>query len=282
MAVKLGVLIIHGIGTQKSDFADGMINNLVEQLGELGFDRSDVAWQPVHWTPVLEPKQKELWRKLSHNSDMSFVTLRQFVINVLGDAIAYQRVPGQGRENVYDSTHRVIHQSVKTLRQQIGGDKPLVILAHSLGCYMISNYIWDRQKGLGEAAYAASAFERMETIAGMVTFGCGIPLFMLAYTRIEPITFPSSTLARYFPDGTPPEELRRAAHWLNFYSRNDILGYPLRPLSPEYAETVNEDIAINVGGLLTSWNPASHTQYWTDSNLIRPAAELIGGLLKLL
>lgn len=282
MAAKLGVLIIHGIGTQKSDFADGMVNALVEQLGDRGFDRSDVAWQPVHWTPVLEPKQKDLWRRLSHNSELGFVTLRQFVINVLGDAIAYQRVPGQGRENVYDSTHRVIHQSVKTLRQQIGGDKPLVILAHSLGCYMISNYIWDRQKGLGESAYAASAFERMETVAGMVTFGCSIPLFMLAYTRIEPIALPSSTLARYFPDGTPAEELRRAARWLNFYSRNDILGYPLRPLSPEYAETVNEDIAINVGGLLTSWNPASHTQYWTDSNLTRPVAELIGGLLKLL
>lgn len=282
MAAKLGVLIIHGIGTQDSDFADPTIKKLKRQLDDLEIKQNEVQWQTIHWAPVLDKKQTEIWQALSSDNDLDYTVLRKFVINVLGDAVAYQRVPGQARETIYDEIHAIIHQSIKTLRQALGSDKPLVILAHSLGCYMISNYIWDRQQGIEQQVYGNNAFERVETLAGIVTFGCNIPLFMLAYRDIEPITFPSSMLEAYFPDDTPRAKLVSAARWLNFYDPDDILAYPLRPLSPQYAKTVNRDIAINTGGIFASWNPSSHTQYWTDNSLIEPAAKLIGDLLKLL
>jgi len=33
------------------------------------------------------------------------------------------------------------------------------------------------------------------------------------------------------------------------------------------AKRVKADVAVNVGGLLTSWNPASHLGYWEDEDI---------------
>ena len=101
-----------------------------------------------------------------------------------------------------------------------------------------------------------------------MTFGSNIPLFTLA--RDEPhikcFQFPAAHLS---------DEVRAQTKWLNFYDADDVLGYPLKPISPDYAARVTEDIEINVGGLFTSWNPISHTQYWSDEDFIDPVVKLI-------
>jgi hypothetical protein len=94
--------------------------------------------------------------------------------------------------------------------------------------------------------------------------------------------FPTPNLQAFFPPGTPPEKIAEVTQWLNFYDPDDILGYPMKSLDPKYAKTVTRDIAVNVGNLLRSWNPASHTEYWTDNNITRPVAELLHGILRLL
>ena len=134
----------------------------------------------------------------------------------------------------------------------------------------MSNYIWDHQRpreSRGEVP--VSGFERMESLAGMITFGCNIPLFALALPRIVPITFPPATLE---------PALKSVARWRNYYDPDDVLGFPLAPLSAEYAKTV-EDHVVRVGGLLTGWNPAAHNAYWTDNDITRPVADAIQALL---
>ena len=83
---------------------------------------------------------------------------------------------------------------------------------------------------------------------------------------------------------TPPprlrEDLKEKARWLNFYDPDDILGYPLKPISEGYAEVVTRDIAINAGGVFSSWNPLSHNGYWTDNDLTKPVADLISSFLQ--
>jgi hypothetical protein len=132
---------------------------------------------------------------------------------------------------------------------------------------IISNYIWDEQKGKG---LGTNAFESMETLTGLVTFGSNIPLFTLALPEIQSITFPPAPL---------PEYLKARAKWLNFFDADDVLGYPLKPLSPSYGSAVSEDIEINVGGLFTSWNPVSHAEYWTDNDFTKPVARLISDII---
>src|SRR5207245_7973408 len=122
-----------------------------------------------------------------------------------------------------------------------------VLIAHSLGSVIMSNYIWDEQtgKGLGSIPFA-----RMETLTSLVTFGSTIPLSTLALDDVLSITFPPPTL---------PGHLRGYAQWLNFFDADDALGYPLKPLSASYDHAVSADLEINVGNLYTAWTTIAHT-----------------------
>ena len=46
---KLGVLIVHGMGNQPSDFAEDMIRELRSRLQDLGSTPGDVRWKASHW-----------------------------------------------------------------------------------------------------------------------------------------------------------------------------------------------------------------------------------------
>lgn len=167
-------------------------------------------------------------------------------------------------------------------------------MTQSLGCQVLSNYIYDGQKhgsggqvdagiwrdrdhtraalgGLDEAAMLARLrFLRAETCMAWVSTGCNIPIFVAAHKtmNIKPIQR---------PNGSP------IFKWLNIYDPDDVLGWPLQPLSPQYRELV-EDRAINAGQgatgwILKSWNPMSHTAYWTGEDVVKPLADLLRGLL---
>jgi hypothetical protein len=285
---KLGVLVMHGMGDQKSDFANEMIEELDDRLSdEKGIDKDDVCWKPIHWAPVLSAKENDLWVRLSRKNEMDFVALRKFVINALGDAVAYQRVPWQS-PSVYEQIHQVVYKGIQQLRLDLGDqDFPLMVMAHSLGGVIISDYIWDRQKFWNSSQSdpkGANDFEAMKTLSGIITFGCNIPIFSLAYNPVQAIDFPpdAQQLVNYFPSGTEVEKLKKAVQWTNYYDPDDILGYPLKDLSPSYKKAVNKDTPINVGNILTSWNPMSHSGYWTDNDFTKPVTKAIAKILKLL
>jgi len=280
MANKIGVLVVHGIGQQKDSFAQELIDEVAERLGS---DEKSVVWKSVLWSRVLEDDEDRLLTSLSRINALDYMKLRRFVVNFLGDAIAYQRVPaGQQKKDVYGEIHRAVAEAMRALRTELGTDAPLVVVAHSLGCHIMSNYIWDLQHPNDATEVAPStAFERGDTLAGMFTLGCNIALFSLAYNRMIPITFPAKNVAKCFP-GRSADEVKAVARWLNLFDRDDILGYPLKPLSPEYAAAVTEDREVNVGNIATSWTPLSHNEYWTDNDVTGPIVETVRKLLDLL
>ena len=280
MAKKIGVLVVHGIGQQTDGFAEQLIAAVRDRLGR---DAESVEFEPALWANVLERDEAKLLEDLRAKNTLDFVGLRRFVVSFLGDAVAYQRVPeGQQKTDIYGTIHGIIARHMFVLRERLGTDAPLVVVAHSLGCHIISNYIWDLQHPNKASAVApATRFERAETLAGMFTLGCNIALFSLAYNRMLPITFPSNTVAQSFP-GRSAAEIEQATCWLNMFDRDDILGYPLKPLSPEYAATVTEDREVNVGNIVTSWTPLSHNEYWTDRDVVVPITDGLQALLRLL
>ncbi|MDH3316822.1 MAG: hypothetical protein OER43_13795 [Gammaproteobacteria bacterium] len=101
----------------------------------------------------------------------------------------------------------------------------------------------------------------MRTLAGLITLGCNIPLFTFALKKIVPISLP------------------KKATWLNFFDPDDVLGYPLKPLCPEYRRVISRDVAINVGGISSSWNPLSHSGYWSGNDFTKPVARFLGKLI---
>ena len=291
MAYKMGVLLIHGMGEQERADAAPMIRELCDRVRQAGGNESEICFESAWWAPVLERREKDLLRRMEKGNDLDWMKLRRFVVHSLGDAIAYQdtyRPTTPDQINVYQQVHATFAESMARLRGRLRAqaapdapEMPLVIIAHSLGCHMISNYIWDVRDS-PNARRPENAFERMETLTSIVMFGCNIPLFTLAYTNLEPIRFPTPDLSPFFPEGTSAESIAEVSQWLNFYDPDDVLGYPLRSLDPKFAAAVTADIEVNVGRPWSSWNPLSHTAYWTDDDVTKPTARLLRDILELL
>jgi hypothetical protein len=291
MPFKLGVLLIHGMGSQERDYAEPMIQELRSRVRKKGGDDRQIAFEGVWWAPVLADKEASLLRNMADGNDLDWMELRRFVVHSLADAIAYQdtyRPTTPDQINVYRQVHDRIAEAVRSLRDRIRAEAdpaapevPLVVIAHSLGCHMISNYIWDVRDS-PNAKPVGDPFQDFQTLTGIVMFGCNIPLFTLAYTHLEPIQFPTPKLGPYFPKGTPAQAIADVCEWLNLYDPDDVLGYPLRTLDPKFTKAVTRDIAVDAGKLWRSWNPLSHTEYWTDDDVTKPAADLLHRILKLL
>jgi hypothetical protein len=261
------------MGSQEPEFAAPMIEELERRLRKDEHKPDEIAWEPIHWAPLIEERERKLWRNLSKENDLDWVRLRKFIIHAFGDAIAYQRVRSP-HNTMYERVQKHIHGSFLRLRSALGGaDKPLIVIGHSLGCVMITDYIWDRQHASEAGSSGRTRFERAETLTGLVTFGCNIPLFTLGYDQPKIIAFPPPEL---------PAKLKTVARWNNYYDPDDALGYPLKPINRSFQRAVTEDIAINVGSPLTMWNALSHTAYWTDNDFTVPVARYIGEVLSVL
>jgi hypothetical protein len=280
MATRVGALVIHGMGFQEKGFSTGLQHAVSTQLDARA---ERVAWQEIHWADVLEPRETELWDWMRQAKEpdgsplpLEWRSVREFLVHNFGDAIAYHRDQAQ---SAYDDVHAVISRGVGDLTAELNDpEAPIVVLAHSLGAHMMSNYLWDRQHW---GSTRADTCEPISTLAAMITFGCNIPLFSLSYPVATPITVPGPGVVR--------PELRAAARWLNFLDRDDVLAWPLRPLYTKnlaeldaaQATTVGliEDREINVGHPGASWNPAAHAAYWTDGDFTTPVADYLGTVL---
>jgi len=197
-----------------------------------------------------------------------WVSMRKLFLFGFSAATSYQLKPELDK-SIYNRVSQEILDCINALRSELESENsPVVIIAHSLGCHVISNYIWDAQKGTGfwkDVEPGTTPFQKLDTTAYMFTAGCNIPLFVAGYEKIAAVRKPNPGF-----------------QWINYYDRDDVLGYPLRPLSTgfdnSYDAVVTSDEPINVGNILEFWNPASHTGYWEHSIYIKPVADRINAL----
>ena len=279
MPTRIGALIIHGVGSQRLGYSAEMVNEVSDRLGP---HRGNVVWEEVLWANVLEPRERELWDWMQRAKepggdpiDLDFTKIRKFLIHNVGDALAYQREPDPS--SAYAEVHNVVDRKLRALKTSLSDPAaPIVVVAHSLGAHIMSNYIWDRQHGMG-------SLEPIPTLVAMITFGCNIPLFSLSFDVARPIDLPGK--------GIKKQSWKSASRWLNYLDEDDVLGWPLKTLYKKnmsqltavQKRTVNkiEDYEINVGGLVSSWNPASHNNYWTDNDFTKPVADYLRRLCNL-
>ena len=275
MSEHIAVAVVHGIGMQDPDFATRFQENLIRQLAqELGPEVQDPAGEvilkPVYWSPVLQNLEDELWKRLKESGDLDFMELRKFLVYFAADAFAYQPTPKD--RTVYDSIHTIFAETLRGLATEAGDRAPLCVIAHSLGSVVASNYFYDLQKGADMVSEPVrnqmgdTPLERGETFSHFYTLGSPIAIWSLRYADFGmPIAVPSPKLSEHHP--------RLEGEWVNFYDEDDVCGFPLKTLNSLYRERVKADVAVNVGGLLTSWNPASHLGYWEDNDVVRPIAK---------
>lgn len=279
---KMAVVAIHGMGSQHNPknqppsttptFSKGLRDKVARLLGS---DMDKVLWQEVVWAQILQGRQKGYLSKI--NRSLGYDKLREFVVCNLSDAASYRPTP-DGGDKIYKAIHEKIELVVRLVRHQIGDRAPVLIVAHSLGGHIMSNYIYDLQAHLrnGGTPVHQAPVENMQTVAGFVTFGCNIPIFLFGYPEDEifPIMAPNQEL---------PSALQFRTWWYNYYDKHDVLGFPLGKGPPRYEQLARDkallDKPINAGKIFTSWNPFSHGGYWKDRDLYEPVTDRIREIL---
>lgn len=280
MTQKIAVAILHGIGSQPATFATPMIMALNRAFENLvpGYRASDcLVMQPIWWAPVLKSTEDALWEKAARGGPLAYHQLRRFLISAGADAIAYQPIPGH--REIYDEIHAIMARALKALAHEAGADAPLCVISHSLGTIIASNYYYDlchHRPQFGKQLIAQSVLreidetplEKGHTLAHFYTLGSPIAIWSLRYMNFGiPMPFPPLQLTEKHPAIQP--------EWVNFYDKDDVIGFPLRTINEAYARTVTADLQVNIGDRMSFWNPASHMGYWTDRDIILPIADAL-------
>jgi hypothetical protein len=208
---------------------------------------------------------------------LNYPGLRWLMMHFVGDALAYQPTPG-GRE-VYDGIHVKVAEALARLRRRAGEGAPLCVVAHSLGTVIASNFFYDLQKErqTGRAmladrvrsAMGTSPLERGETLAHLYTLGSPLALWTLRYPNQSfdaPVRVGAPELSKHHP-GLEGE-------WVNYYDDDDVIAWPLRPLSDTYRRLVRDE-RVELKGPLFSWTPMAHPFYWTDDAVMEPIAKAL-------
>lgn len=277
MKKSVAVLAIHGIGSQgvpasktssELTFSKELARRVVKKIGKGKF-KQHVAWREVFWADVLQSRQKRYLRKIKRQTSVGL--LRRYLVHNLSDAAAYRKIPNDPNANTYERIHGRIDRVLDDFQRDpdVDGNARLIILAHSLGGHIMSNYLYDMQKN---PPPNLTDFQQAKTTMAFVTFGCNIPLFTFAYSPpdVTPISRPGTALKVKY---------KLKTWWGNYYDKDDVLGFPLEGIGPKYKALVKnrelKEIQINAGNLFRSRTPWSHNDYWEDKDFYGPVARLI-------
>jgi hypothetical protein len=278
---QVALIAVHGMGETLPDYADGLITLLRGRLGALA---NQVVMRSVYYQGILHANQRMVWDRTAATGQVRYDALRKFVLYGLGDAAGLEtrkEIPG----SVYEQAQGEIATTLLSAHAARPG-MPVVFVAHSLGGQVLSSYLYDAQKAEAGKPVGAGIWRNIDawataqlgrpltaselvfigggTCAGLVTTGCNIPIFVAAHQEMHIIPI------------APPTSLFK---WINYYDPDDVLGWPLQPLSGGYRALV-EDRAINAGGgvgdlLMRSWNPLAHNTYWDDDAVLGAIAAML-------
>jgi hypothetical protein len=277
LSSRLLVLTLHGMGDTPRDYEAPLVDGLRRRLSVDQWARVHV--EPVFYQDILQGHQRAVLGAMSA-SGLRWRRLREFLLFGFSDAAGLERKPHLPGSPYLRCQERIL-AAIERGGAALGDlHAPIVVVAHSLGCQVISNYIWDSQatsahqgvwKGTTSDGSPADSFRRLKTLRLMFTAGCNIPIFLAGYPPEEIVAVQTRTGGYDFS-------------WRNYFDRDDALGWPLRPLSPSYGEAVEEDVAILSGGgilgtLVSGWNPLSHGRYWKEGRFLGAVATGIERLL---
>jgi len=196
MPRNVAVVFVHGIFAERASYAEPMRNALVRLLPR--DVQRGLRFESVFWAPEVRGHQRNFMQSVLAQTDVIDNRLRRFLIEGLGDAAAYQKT--KHRENsMYYHVHGHIGRALDRINTANRADQPLVFIGHSLGCHIISSYVWDLNKLKQRSAASiesepdsairaewtalqrASPFRRLDTFAGFVTLGSNMPLFTFTF-----------------------------------------------------------------------------------------------------
>ena len=272
--MKLAVVLVHGIGNYRKDWANKIIPAIQSRLKSklksiLGKDAPNnldevVVITRTYWEGVFKDREKHLrqkfdgfpkpvkaggpwWDKMSKPLWRAFKKFQnQIVTDFIGDIIGYLHKPAQ--KAVYSKisdTLRGCHSRIGQTQDKI----PLTFVAHSLGTVMTSDYIYEQNNPQSETS-GPKVMKEHFVLENLFTIGSPLSLFSLRFGGPEMFTRPVSVES---PSG----------RWVNIFDEDDPVGMPLKILNEAYDKVVHKDVLVNSGvyGI-------SHANYFKKSSKV--------------
>ncbi len=266
MAKNIAVLTVHGMGDTNINYSKSLKKKLRRYVGKFIWDK-EVHFESIYYQDLLQGNQEDYWNDIDDEYSLKWDFLRKFMLFSFADAASIEHSL-RNDEKLYLSVHKRISDAFDNSFDAMGNqDKPVIIVAHSLGCEQVSNYIWDAGEGVrffsdDTGSPEKKAFRRLSSCHSLVTTGCNIPIFRAGLTEPKLFTRPN------------PE-----FDWKNYFDSHDVLGYPVKNISDAFNVDWINDTEVSVGGFFTGWNPASHGKYWTDKDVVKPIARQISKII---
>lgn len=257
------LILIHGMGEFEIEQRFyGPFESLLReeyQKRKLDFD-SSVTIHRIYYTEVVKDIKWAVFHRAFpeyHGSlppifDKQIGFGRYFLTVFMGDVVAYSSTEGEKRlrNYVYRELDRIIRNEAHTFS----------IVAHSLGSIIAYDYLFDLF-GKPTTRRRRVLKKGRPRIGHFFTMGSPIALFLL---RKAHLLQDVANLSR-----DPIGAGRSKEMWMNFWSKQDVLAYPLERFFPQ----VVTDRNVDTGNLIYN----SHLGYWHNPEVAASVADALTG-----
>lgn len=247
MAGEIRIVVLHGIGRHSEDFYKELEIGLSRELDSLGVGAYKISG--FLFSDISQPNQDRYWESVDPKT-ISIDRFREVFLHYFGDAGAYG-TRHDDRSGNYRKIHVKLEHFLSHELEQLNHEGTLIVLAHSFGGHVFSNFYWDYLKRIIKPRRLRGLSSCFKLF---ITTGCNIPVFIAGFERPEPFKIPN-------PD----------FRWINIYDKDDILGWPLRPLGGGFQNAGFIEDRIVDSGLPF----LSHMRYWTNRRSLKIIAEAI-------
>ena len=138
MPKTIALITIHGMGNTARDYYTEFYDAIKKSLGKSAWDK--LIFKPPYYQDVLQEQQEAIFNRMRDQID--WMKLRKFLLFGFSDAASLEYKKA-ATGSPYFLTQQMILQSMDEIFAEAGNTEiPVVVLAQSLGCQVMSSYIW--------------------------------------------------------------------------------------------------------------------------------------------
>lgn len=214
------------------DAKEGYSKTLQKNIKNLFKPDEEIKFYEYLWSDEIREGENELLSNLT-NVNISYNKQRKWFTVHISDVVAYLRdkvIANEIKENLRKILNKLLSDS----------NSINIIIAHSLG----SVIAFDVLKGYYEHGLQADYF---------FTLGSPLAIFINDFQKDK----------TYF-DPIPVKK-----GWLNIFSPNDIIAYPLQNIDELWHEDIVQDKVVKFGGLIRRYFPIIHSDYLKNKKVAK-------------
>ncbi|MDZ4876967.1 MAG: hypothetical protein CLLPBCKN_006402 [Chroococcidiopsis cubana SAG 39.79] len=274
------LIFIHGMGEGNPSESYEDLWRLLIKTSKLDksdfeskFARIDTAWHTPPLSTAAQTLYDDAFPDLRQQTLNPMKYVRDFMTFFLGDVIAYVS------EDVNFIRRRVWQDIWKSLQQPLSQGASYSIIAHSLGCAVAFDYVfnlWEQNELFIPKSEpiiepvpepTSEEFGRLQQqCRHLFTMGSPIGLFLMRKGTLWMQEYPFTQLKN------PVRGDGRI--WLNFWDSEDPIAYPLGKLfnrNKENEKCELVDVPVNTGFFMID----SHTRYWQNYQVAQRIMEVL-------